>query len=95
MYITHFLKSNASPLPFPKLLSDLAFDDLLWMSGEFRNQINVIKGLFFKNSFMKFNNLQNIIFRQLSRGIKSQNLGEDTMQDQNKIDNVGRQKFCR
>ena len=36
-------------------VSDLAFDDLLWMSGNlFRDQINVVKGRFFKPNFIKF-----------------------------------------
>ena len=65
------------------------------MSGEFRDRINVVKGVFLKSSFMLFDNLQNNAVRYLSWRIERQGLGEDTMQDQNEIDNVGRQKFCR
>ena len=36
-----------TPLPAPaELLSDLTFDDLLCVSGEFHDRINVAKGLF-------------------------------------------------
>ena len=78
-----------------KSLSDLPFDDLLWVSGESRDQINVVKALSFKNSFMMLDNLQNNIVRQLPWRVGRQGIGEDTVQDQNEIDNVGRQKFCR
>ena len=77
-----------------KSLSNLTFDDLFWVSGESRDRINVVKGLSFKNSFMMFDNLENNIVRQLSWRVGRQGIGEDTMQDQNEIDNVGRQKFC-
>ena len=65
------------------------------MSGEFRDQINVVKALSFKNSFMMLDNLQNNLVRQLSWRVGRQGISEDTVQDQNEIDNVGRQKFCR
>ena len=65
------------------------------MSGEFRDQINVVKALSFKNSFMMLDNLQNNLVRQLSWRVGRQGIGEYTVQDQNEIDNVGRQKFCR
>lgn len=77
-----------------KSLSDLAFDDLLWVSGEFRNRINVVKGLFGKTSFMMFDNLQNNVVRQLSWRVGRQGISEDTVQDQNEVDNVGCQNFC-
>jgi len=79
---------------FRKSLPNLTFDDLLWVSGESSDRINVVKALSFNNSFMMFDNLQNDTVRQLSGRVGRQGIGEDTMQDQNEIDNVGRQKFC-
>ena len=78
-----------------KPLFNLPFDDLLWVIAESRDRINVVKALSFKNSFVIFDNLQNNILRQLPWRVGRQGIGEDTMQDQNEIDNVGRQKFCR
>jgi len=74
---------------------DHTFDDLLWASREFWDRIDVVKGLLFEISFMAFYNLGNCIVQQHSWGVKIQGIGEDTIQDQNEIDDIGCQKFCR
>ena len=78
-----------------KSLENLAFDDLLWVSGEFRDRIDVIEGLLFDVKFMTVYNLENNVVRQCSRRVGWQGIGEDAMQDQNEIDDVNCQKFRR
>jgi hypothetical protein len=78
-----------------KSFSDHTFDDLLWVSGEFWVRIDVVKVLLFEIHFMAFYNPENNIVRQHPWKVGRQGISEDTVQDQNEIDNVGCQKFRR
>jgi len=75
-----------------KSLLDHTFDDPLWVSGEFWDQINVAKGL---RLFIMVYDLVNYIVGQHSWRVRRQGDSEGPIQYQNEIDDVGCQKLCR